>query len=83
MISWELRVLDWGVSFDAEYVPDCQHSYTVILHKKKKMGYSDEAVVSYYKFKVYEPGKIVLTIDNANSEWKKLMYRFNVKAFQI
>ncbi|KAI3464326.1 hypothetical protein Pfo_020989 [Paulownia fortunei] len=81
-ISWELRVLEWGVSFDAEFVPDCEDAYTVIVHKKRKMACSDEAVVYYYKFKVNEPGKIVLTIDNPTSKRKRLMYRFKVKANQ-
>ncbi|KAL0326383.1 UNVERIFIED_CONTAM: Patellin-5 [Sesamum radiatum] len=81
IISWELRVLDWGVSYSATFLPGAKHPYTIILDKKKKMACVDEEAVAN-KFKAGEPGKIVLTIDNPTSKRKRLIYRFKVKPVQ-
>ncbi|KAL0360029.1 UNVERIFIED_CONTAM: Patellin-3 [Sesamum radiatum] len=50
IISWELRVLDWGVSYSSTFLPGAKHPYTIILDKKRKMGSIDEEVVAN-KFK--------------------------------
>ncbi|KAL0314115.1 UNVERIFIED_CONTAM: Patellin-3 [Sesamum angustifolium] len=81
IISWELRVLDWGVSYSATFLPGAKHPYTIILDKKKKMACVNEEAVAK-KFKAGEPGKIVLTIDNPTSKRKRLIYRFKVKPVQ-
>ncbi|KAK4391269.1 Patellin-3 [Sesamum angolense] len=81
IISWELRVLDWGVSYSATFLPGAKHPYTIILDKKKKMACVDEDAVAN-KFEAGEPGKIVLTIDNPTSKRKRLIYRFKVKPVQ-
>ncbi|KAL9329816.1 hypothetical protein ACSQ67_004819 [Phaseolus vulgaris] len=78
LLSWELRVIGWEVSYGAEFVPDSEGSYTVIVQKARKVASSEEPVVCN-SFKVGEPGKVVLTIDNTSSKKKKLLYRLKTK----
>ncbi|XP_039139079.1 patellin-3-like [Dioscorea cayenensis subsp. rotundata] len=77
-LVWELRVLGWDVTYVEEFVPSAEDSYTVIVRKERKMIATDEPVVKNF-FKIGEPGKIVLTIDNNTSKKKKLLYRYKVK----
>ncbi|KAH7663675.1 Phosphatidylinositol transfer protein SEC14 and related proteins protein [Dioscorea alata] len=77
-LVWELRVLGWDVTYVEEFVPSAEDSYTVIVRKARKMITTDEPVVKNF-FKIGEPGKIVLTIDNNTSKKKKLLYRYKVK----
>ncbi|KAK4413379.1 Patellin-3 [Sesamum alatum] len=76
-IIWELRVVGWEVSYSAEYVPNAERGYTVIIQKTRKMLPTDEPVVSN-SFNITELGKILLTIDNPTTKKKKLLYRFKV-----
>ncbi|XP_030485653.2 patellin-3 [Cannabis sativa] len=78
VIVWELRVVGWEVGYGAEFVPNTQNGYTIIIHKSKKMAPSDEPVV-HNSFRVDELGKILLTVDNPTSKKKRLLYRFNIK----
>ncbi|XP_047162519.1 patellin-3-like [Vigna umbellata] len=78
LLSWELRVIGWEVSYGAEFVPDSEGSYTIIVQKTRKVGSSEEPVLCN-SFKVGEPGKVVLTIDNTSSKKKKLLYRLKTK----
>ncbi|KAL5558428.1 hypothetical protein UlMin_034639 [Ulmus minor] len=78
VIVWELRVVGWEVSYGAEFVPNTEGAYTIIIQKATKMAPTDEPVV-HNSFKVDELGKILLKIDNPTSKKKKLLYRFNVK----
>ncbi|KAL1196069.1 Patellin-5 [Cardamine amara subsp. amara] len=80
-IVWEIRVVGWEVSYGAEFVPENQEGYTVIIQKPRKMAAKDEPVVSQ-SFKVGEVGKILLTVDNPTSTKKMLIYRFKVKPLQ-
>lgn len=80
IIVWELRVVGWEVSYSAEYVPNAEGAYTVVIQKAKKMAQTDEPVVCN-SFKISELGKIVLAVDNSTSKRKKLVYRFKVKPF--
>lgn len=77
-IVWELRVVDWEVSYSAEFVPNAEGAYIMVIQKPKKMSPTDEPVVCNI-FKVTELGKILLVIDNPTSKRKKLVYRFKVK----
>lgn len=74
---WELRVVGWEVSYSAEYVPNNESNYTIIIQKARKITPTDEPVISH-SFKINELGKILLTIDNPTSKKKKLLYRFKV-----
>ncbi|KAK8951297.1 Patellin-5 [Platanthera zijinensis] len=77
-LIWELRVLEWEISYGAEFVPNSSESYTVILHKTRKMAVSDDPVVKS-SFKVCGPGKILLTAENTSNRRKMLLYRFKLK----
>ncbi|KAI4336503.1 hypothetical protein L6164_015024 [Bauhinia variegata] len=78
LLSWELRVIGWDVSYGAEFVPSAEGSYTVIVQKARKVASTEEPVVCN-SFKIGEPGKVVLTIDNQSSKKKKLLYRLKIK----
>ncbi|KAF5456897.1 hypothetical protein F2P56_026319 [Juglans regia] len=80
IIVWELRVVGWEVTYGAEFVPNAEDGYTVVIHKSAKKAPTDEPVVSN-SFKVGELGKLLLTVDNPTSKKKKLLYRFNIKSF--
>ncbi|TQD93432.1 hypothetical protein C1H46_020951 [Malus baccata] len=77
-IVWELRVVGWEVSYGAEFVPNAENGYTIIVQKATKMSPTDEPVVSN-SFKVTELGKILLKIDNPTPKKKRLLYRFKVE----
>ncbi|XP_058786443.1 patellin-3-like [Vicia villosa] len=78
LISWEVRVIGWDISYSAEFVPSSEGSYTVIIQKSRKVGASEEPVICN-NYKIDEPGKVVLTIDNSSSKKKKLLYRLKTK----
>lgn len=69
--------MGWEVGYGAEFVPNTQDGYTIIIHKSRKMAPTDEPVV-HNSFRVGELGKILLTIDNPTSKKKRLLYRFKV-----
>ncbi|KAG8478717.1 hypothetical protein CXB51_028581 [Gossypium anomalum] len=76
LVRWEVRVIGWGVSYGAEFVPSGENSYAVIIQKTRKVAASTEEPVVCDNFKVGEAGKVVLTIHNPSSKKKKLLYRF-------
>ncbi|KAF8411902.1 hypothetical protein HHK36_004460 [Tetracentron sinense] len=78
LLVWEVRVVGWEVSYGAEFVPTAEDGYTVIVGKARKMAPTEEPVVCN-SFKIGEPGKVVLTIDNPTSKKKKLLYRSKTK----
>ncbi|KAG4979147.1 hypothetical protein AAZX31_12G001800 [Glycine max] len=80
IIVWELRVVGWEVSYNAEFKPDVEDAYTVIIQKATKMSPTDEPVVTN-SFKVVELGKLLLTIDNPTLKKKRLLYRFKIKPY--
>lgn len=75
-VSWEVRVIGWDVKYGAEFVPNAEESYTIIIQKPKKVGSNEDQQLLCNSFKVSEPGKLVLTVDNPTSKKKKLLYRF-------
>lgn len=75
-LLWEVTVVGWDVSYGAQFVPSAETSYTVILHKTKKFSPSEEPV--RHSFKIGEPGKVVLTIENNSSKRKRILYRSKV-----
>lgn len=77
-LVWELTVVGWDVSYGAEFVPTAEASYTVIIHKTKKFPPIEEPV--RHSFKIGEPGKVVLTVENNSSKRKKILYRSKVKS---
>ncbi|KAK9691698.1 hypothetical protein RND81_09G212900 [Saponaria officinalis] len=73
-ITWEVRVVGWDVSYGAEFVPNAKESYIVIIQKLKKVGATEESIITN-NFKCSEAGKVVLTIHNSSSKKKSLLYR--------
>lgn len=78
MLVWELRVLGAEVSYGAEFVPEAEGGYTVIVQKTRKLTLADEPIMKA-SYKTGETGKVVLTIDNTTSKKKKLLYRTKTK----
>ncbi|XP_075519029.1 patellin-3-like [Primulina tabacum] len=78
VLVWELRVVGWDVAYGAEFVPSSEGGYTWIVQKPRKIGPTDEQVISY-TFKVGEAGMVVLTFDNQTSKKKQLVYRSKIK----
>uniref|UniRef100_A0A804QQE3 Patellin-5 n=1 Tax=Zea mays TaxID=4577 RepID=A0A804QQE3_MAIZE len=78
-VVWELRVLGWEVSYDAEFTPDAEGGYTVIVQKTRKVPAHEEPIMKG-SFKAAGPGKVVLAVDNRASKKKMLLYRFRVKS---
>lgn len=76
-LLWDFVVLGWEVNYKAEFVPADEGSYTVIVHKGKKIGSQAEPIRN--SFRNNEPGKIVLTIENNGLKKKRVFYRFKVK----
>ncbi|CAA0827776.1 Patellin-3 [Striga hermonthica] len=81
-LVWELRVVGWEVSYSAEYVPNTERAYTVIIQKARKLLPTDEPVVSN-SFSISELGKILLTVDNSTAKKKKLLYRYKVMPYIV
>jgi len=75
-LVYEVTVVGWDVSYGAEFVPSAEASYTVIIHKRKKFPPTEEPV--RHSFKIGEPGKVVLTVENNSSKRKKILYRSKV-----
>ncbi|KAF5738944.1 Sec14p-like phosphatidylinositol transfer family protein putative isoform 1 [Tripterygium wilfordii] len=73
---WDVTLVGWDVSYKEVFVPDDEGSYTVHFQndKEKKMGESIRN--SFY---INEPGKIVVTIDNASFKKKRVFYRYKAK----
>lgn len=71
--------MGWEVSYGAEFVPSAEDGYTVIVQKTRKLIPTDEPVIKT-SFKIGEPGKVVLNIENPTSKKKKLLYRSKAKS---
>ncbi|XP_074560592.1 patellin-3-like [Curcuma longa] len=78
-LLWELRVLGWEVSYGVEFVPSAEGGYTVIVEKNRKLIATDEPVLKT-SFKIGEPGKVLLSIDNLTSKKKKLSRLLEIRA---
>lgn len=77
-VVWELAVGGYEVLYGAEYVPSGEGSYTTIIEKPKKLPSTTEEPLRS-SFKISEPGKIVISIDNATRKKKLVIYRYAVK----
>lgn len=78
LLVWEVRVVGWDVTYGAEFAPSAEDQYTIIIQKTRKISPTEEPVISN-SFKIGDPGKVVLTIDNQSSKKKKLLYRSKTK----
>ncbi|KAJ3677997.1 hypothetical protein LUZ60_001800 [Juncus effusus] len=78
MIFWELRVLGCEVNYGAEFTPETEGGYTVIVQKTHKLSLTDEPIIKG-SYKTGEKGKVIISIDNSTSKKKKLLYRTKTK----
>uniref|UniRef100_A0ACD6AEP2 Uncharacterized protein n=1 Tax=Avena sativa TaxID=4498 RepID=A0ACD6AEP2_AVESA len=78
-LSWDVTVLGWEVSYKEEFVPSDEGSYTIVVSKGQKMGAGEEAVRN--SFRAGEPGKVVITVENATRGKKKVLFRHKAKSF--
>eukprot|EP00252_Welwitschia_mirabilis_P001965 TRINITY_DN11931_c0_g1_i1.p1 TRINITY_DN11931_c0_g1~~TRINITY_DN11931_c0_g1_i1.p1 ORF type:complete len:627 (+),score=124.50 TRINITY_DN11931_c0_g1_i1:359-2239(+) len=70
-LVWDVSVLGWDVNYGEEFVPDSENAYTIIVQKPKKIAADEVALRN--SFKIGQPGKLVVTIDNTASKKKKLV----------
>lgn len=77
-LTWDLTVLGWEVSYKEEFVPSDEGSYTIVVSKGRKMGAAEEAVRN--SFRAGEPGKVVITVENATRGKKKVLFRHKAKS---
>ncbi|XP_051198490.1 patellin-4 [Lolium perenne] len=77
-LTWDLTVLGWEVSYKEEFVPADEGSYTIVVSKGRKMGAAEEAVRN--SFRAGEPGKVVITVENATRGKKKVLFRHKAKS---
>ena len=45
VIIWEVRVVGWEVAYGAEFIPDAEDEYTVVVQKATKMAPTDDPVM--------------------------------------
>lgn len=69
--------MGWEVNYKEEFIPTDEGSYSIIVHKARKMSSNGEPIRN--TFRTNEPGKIVLTIENYSSKKKKVLYRYKTK----
>ncbi|KAJ8442858.1 hypothetical protein Cgig2_022224 [Carnegiea gigantea] len=81
-VIWELRVIGWDVCYEAEFLPSTKGRYITNISRHKKIAPNDEPVISD-NFRVIEPGKLALTIDNTSSKKKKLLVRVRAMTFDL
>lgn len=77
-ITWDIVVGGWDLEYTAEFVPNAEGSYAIVVEKPRKMKASDEAVCN--SFTTGEAGKLILSVDNTLSRKKKVAaYRYTVR----
>ncbi|XP_074271421.1 patellin-3-like [Silene latifolia] len=76
-VHWDLRVINWDIIYQAEFVPIAKGRYITVISKPRKLTPTDRPIISD-SFRVSESGKLVLTIHNMNSKKKKLLARVRV-----
>ncbi|CAN8254731.1 unnamed protein product [Cochlearia groenlandica] len=77
-ITWDIVVGGWDIEYTAEFVPNAEESYAIVVEKPKKVKACDDAVTN--SFTTGEPGKLILSVDNTLSRKKKVAaYRYTVR----
>ncbi|KAH9618132.1 hypothetical protein KSS87_005799 [Heliosperma pusillum] len=76
-VHWDLRVINWDIIYQAEFVPIVKGRYITVISKPRKLTATDRPIISD-SFRVSESGKLVLTVHNTNSKKKKLLARVRV-----
>ncbi|KAF2292718.1 hypothetical protein GH714_027260 [Hevea brasiliensis] len=77
-IVWEFTVVGWDVTCREEFIPEDEGSYKILLRKSKERKMGECVRNSFY---INEPGKIMITIDNATLKKRRVYYRSKIKPF--
>lgn len=77
-IAWDFTVVGWEVTCKEEFIPDDEGSYRVLLRKYKEKRMGESIRNSFY---IYEPGKLVITIDNTSLKKRRVYYRSKTKPY--
>ncbi|XP_020267796.1 patellin-6-like [Asparagus officinalis] len=78
-ITWDIVVGGWDLDYSAEYVPNSEGSYTIVVEKTRRIP-SDLEEPVHNVFASKEAGKMVLSIDNTSSRKRKVAaYRYSVR----
>ncbi|CAI9107634.1 OLC1v1007035C1 [Oldenlandia corymbosa var. corymbosa] len=75
-VTWDVAIVGNEVTYQAEFIPLDDCSYTVLLEKEKRIG---KAVRN--SFYIREPGNIVITIGNGTFKRRKVFYRYSSKPY--
>ncbi|KAI3447829.1 hypothetical protein Pfo_004494 [Paulownia fortunei] len=77
-ITWDIVVGGWELDYSAEFVPNAEGSYTIAVEKQRRIAANEEAI--HNSFAATEAGKMVLSVDNTASRWRKVAaYRYAVR----
>ncbi|KAM3325695.1 patellin-6 [Capsicum chacoense] len=77
-ITWDIVVGGWELEYNAEFVPNAEGSYTIVVEKPRKILANEEAIHNSYTSQ--EAGKMVLSVDNTSSRKRKVAaYRYIVR----
>ncbi|CAG7883544.1 unnamed protein product [Brassica rapa] len=77
-ISWDIVVGGWDLEYTAEFVPNAEEGYAIVVEKPRRMKASDEAVCN--SFTTGEAGKLSISVDNSLSRKKKVAaYHYTVR----
>ena len=77
-ITWDIVVGGWDLDYGAEFIPESESSYTVVIEKTKRMNCTEEPI--HDSFTAKEAGKMVISVDNTSSRKKKAAaYRYFVR----
>ncbi|KAG5406246.1 hypothetical protein IGI04_012365 [Brassica rapa subsp. trilocularis] len=79
-ISWDIVVGGWDLEYTAEFVPNAEESYAIVVEKPRRMKALDEAVCN--SFTTGEAGKLIISVDNSLSRKKKVAaYHYTVRKY--
>ena len=77
-ITWDIVVGGWDLEYTAEFVPNAEEGYAIVVEKPRRMKASDEAVCN--SFTTGEAGKLSISVDNSLSRKKKVAaYHYTVR----
>ncbi|KAH0853182.1 hypothetical protein HID58_090682 [Brassica napus] len=77
-ISWDIVVGGWDLEYTAEFVPNAEESYAIVVEKPRRMKASDEAVCN--SFTTGEAWELIISVDNSLSRKKKVAaYHYTVR----
>ncbi|KAK6152546.1 hypothetical protein DH2020_015181 [Rehmannia glutinosa] len=77
-ITWDIVVGGWELDYAVEFVPNAEGSYTIAVEKPRRITANEEAI--HNSFAATDAGKLVLSVDNSASRYRKVAaYRYVVR----